>query len=75
MASLNSRQIDEFKEACYDGAKVEWIHLGNSGSGKVSGRAFMGGVTVQGVLSHVISDHGLSRGSYSSLVVDGKRFI
>lgn len=35
----------------------------------------MGGVEIQGVLSHVISDYGLSNGMYTSLVVDGKRII
>ena len=75
MANLNSGQIEEFKRACRDGSKVEWTYQGNSGAGKVSGRGFMGGVTVQGVLTHVISDYGLSSGMYSSLVVDGMRFI
>jgi len=75
MSSLNSGQIDEFKRACRDGSRVEWTYQGNPGSGKVSGSGFMGGVKVQGILSHVISDHGLSSGMYSSLVVDGRRFI
>jgi hypothetical protein len=75
MSSLSSREIESFKSSCYDGAKVEYTYQGNPGSGKVSGRGFMGGVNVQGVLSHVISDHGLSSGMYSSLSVDGKKFI
>lgn len=75
MAKLNSRQIKEFKNACKNGSRVEWIYQGNSGSGKVSGSGFMDGIKVQGILSHVISDYGLSTGMYSSLIVDGIRFI
>ena len=75
MANLNSRQIEEFKHACKNGSKVEWIYEGNSGSGRVTGNGFMGGIKIQGILSHVISDYGLSTGMYTSLIVDGKRFI
>tara|TARA_B100000780_G_C21038633_1_gene416660 strand:+ start:457 stop:684 length:228 start_codon:yes stop_codon:yes gene_type:complete len=75
MSRLNSREIESFKSSCYNGAKVEWIYQDRSGSGKVSGSGFMDGVKVSGVLSHVISDYGLSNGMYSSLLVDGKRII
>lgn len=75
MSRLSSREIENFKRICYNGAKVEWVYQGRSGSGKVSGSGFMGGVKVQGVLSHVISDYGLSNGMYSSLIVNGTRII
>ena len=75
MSRLSSREIDSFKGSCYNGARVEWVYQGRSGSGKVSGSGFMGGVKVQGVLSHVISDYGLSTGMYSSLIVEGKKII
>jgi hypothetical protein len=60
---------------CYNGVKVEWVYNVQSGSGKVSGRDFMGGIKVKGILIDIISDYGLSTGMYSSLVVDGKRII
>jgi hypothetical protein len=75
MASLTSRQIEDFKNSCRHDSKIEYTYQGRSGSGKVSGTGFMGGVEIQGVLSHVISDYGLSTGMYTSLVVDGKRII
>ena len=54
---------------------MEWINQWNSGSGKVPGSGFMDGIKVQGILSHVISDYGLSTGMYTSLIIDGIRFI
>lgn len=75
MSRLNSKEIENLKLSCYNGVKVEWIYMGRSGSGKVSGRGFMGGIEIKGILSHIISDYGLSTGMYSSLIVDGKRVI
>ena len=49
--------------------------MGNPGKGKVSGRGVFGGINVQHILSHVISDQGLSSGYYSKLIVNGKVFI
>lgn len=34
MASLSSREIEEFKELCFDGAQVEYTYQGQSGKGK-----------------------------------------
>ena len=72
---LSSREIEDFKKLCYSGATVDYIYQGKAGTGKVSGSGFMGGVKLQHILSHVVSDYGLSTGMYSSLVVNGKKII
>lgn len=72
---LTQREIEDFKKLCYNGVKVDYVYQGKVGTGKVSGTGFQGGVKVQHVLSHVISDYGLSTGMYSSLVVKGKKII
>ena len=75
MAGLSSREIEEFKKLCYQGANIEYTYLGQSGKGKIDGEGVAGGIKVQHILSHVISDYGLSSGSYSRLIVDGKKII
>jgi hypothetical protein len=75
MASLSSREIEEFKKLCFDGAQVEYTYQGQSGKGKIDGEGVAGGIKVQHVLSHVISDYALSTGMYSRLVVNGKQII
>jgi hypothetical protein len=75
MSRLNTREIQEFKNSCKVNSTVDYVYNGQSGSGRVKEVEYFGGVKIQGVLSHLISDHGLSAGMYSSLVVDGKRII
>lgn len=56
---------------------LKWIMFIKVGQeqGKYQEVDLWGGVKVQHVLSHVISDYGLSNGMYSSLVVNGKKII
>jgi len=76
MAYLSNRQITAFKSLCHQGAYIECTYQGREYKGKVVGREFMGGVKIQSVLSHVISDFALgSNAYYSRLVVDGKKII
>ena len=75
MAGLSSKEIEEFKKMCYDGAEVEYTYQGQSGQGKIDGEGVAGGIKVQYILSHVISDYALSTGMYSRLIIDGKKII
>ena len=75
MSRLSNREIEEFKKLCYNGAEVEYTYQGRQGKGTVDGEGSMGGVKVQHILSHVISDYGLSTGMYSRLIVNGKKII
>jgi hypothetical protein len=77
MSYLTTSQIEQFKKLCHNGAYIECTYMGHKEKGKVIGREFMGGVKIQGVLTHVISDQALSSNSgyYSRLVVDGKKII
>ena len=76
MAYLNNRQIQEFKSLCNVGVYIECTYQGREYKGKVVGREFMGGVKIESVLSHVISDFALSsNGYYSRLVVGNKKII
>lgn len=77
MASLNSRQIKEFKALCRMDSIVEFTYQSKSVKGKVSGEGFMGGVQVTDGhgFTHVVSDYGLTTGMYTLLMVNGKKVI